>query len=117
MENEFVSGLINTLGVGGVAVAACWYLMQRMDRSERERAKEALTREQRLVKSLEGMETYMRTTLASTVDRNTTAMNENARALTDASRTFKELPCAYLRHTELKSVIEQAQQRLGERAR
>ena len=110
-----VSELFNMLGTSGIFLAGCWYLMQRMEKKDEARAKEALERERRLVTLVEVSEDYIRKTLAETVDRNTTAMTDNARALTEASRSFENLPCGHLRHGELKPLLESAGKRTGER--
>lgn len=102
-----ISGLVNTVGMGGVFLYAAWYLMKRLENRESQQRDEALAREERLLVALKESETYMRNTVVAVVDRSTQAMNNMAGALDG-------LACRDLRKDELRPVLEHARRRAGE---
>lgn len=107
MDISAISGLFNTIGMGGVFLYASWYLMKRLEGRETQQRDEALAREERLLEALKESETYMRTTAATALERSAQAMNNMAGALDG-------LACRDLRKEDLRPVIDHARRRVGE---
>lgn len=107
MEVTAISGLVNTVGMGGVFLYAAYYLMKRLESRESQQRDEAIAREERLLVALKESETYMRTTAVAALDRSSQAMGKMAGAL-------EGLACRELRKEELRPVIEHARRRAGE---
>lgn len=107
MDVTAVSGLVNTVGMGGVFLYAAFYLMKRLEARETQQREEALAREERLLGALKESENYMRTTASAALERSAAAMNNMAGAL-------EGLACRELRAQDLRPVIDQARRRAGE---
>lgn len=107
MDVTAVSGLVNTVGMGGVFLYAAFYLMKRLEARETQQREEALAREERLLQALQESEGYMRSTAATALERSAQAMNNMAGAL-------EGLACRELRAQDLRPVIDQARRRAGE---
>lgn len=107
MDVTAISGLVNTVGMGGVFLYAAYYLMKRLECRESQQREEALAREERLLEALKESETYMRTTAVTALDRSSQAMAKMAVAL-------EGLACRDLRAQDLRPVVEQARRRAGE---
>lgn len=107
MDVSAISGLFNSIGIGGVFLYASWHLMKRLEAREAMAREEALAREERLLVALKESETYMRTTAVTALERSTQAMNHMAGAL-------EGLACRELRTSDLRTVLENAHRRAGE---
>lgn len=114
MDVMALQQLFGTLGMSGIFLYACWYLIRRAEEREKERAMESIKREERIVHFLTESEAFIRTSMRECIDRQTDATNRHAEAMNNVANAMANMPCRTFRKEDIERLIAEAKQEIKE---
>lgn len=90
------STLFETFGSSAIFIAACFYLLKRIETRDAIRDKEARDREQQLSTRLNEGEHFVRDILVAQIEKNTTALAASGASMKEVAMAVQQIPCAVM---------------------